>query len=126
MKRSAADIADWLEARAEELRRNPTKAEAKLFPYLEPLGFKFQQGFAVTGPRGRAWWVIVDAIHWSARLVVEVDGGIHKKRKGHDGRRDRALAQWDLRTVRVSNSAVMADVGVVVERIKQEMASQTT
>ena len=123
MKRSAADIAAWLGARAEEMRHSPTMPERILAEALEGLGFEFQVPFLVEGKNGGMWSYIADAFHAGAALIIEVDGPYHiRHRKGRDRRRDTRFAAMGIRTVRVSNSAVMADVGAVVERIKQEMA----
>ena len=122
MKRSAADTAIWLEARAEAMRHSPTAPERILAEALQGLGFEFQVPFLVQGRRGGQWSYIADAFHPQSALIIEVDGPYHiRHRKGRDRRRDMHFAAMGIRTVRVSNSAVMADVGAVVERIKQEM-----
>ncbi len=105
--RTAAEREDFRCLRADEMRRWPTRAEAKLIPHLEPLGFEFQVSLDVPRQRGGTDGVIMDFYHRRSRLCVEVDGGVHRSRRGPDARRDRWLLAVGIRTVRVTNAEVL-------------------
>jgi len=64
---------------------------------------------------------IADFVAPALRLVVEVDGAIHLRRRAADARRDRDLGRLGYRVLRVSASAVMRDVGGVVTLIRAEV-----
>ena len=49
---------------------------------------------------------IGDFVAVSARLVVEVDGGYHARRRAADARRDRALRRLGYRVLRLEASLV--------------------
>jgi len=49
------------------------------------------------------WYYILDFYHAGAQLCIEVDGGIHKKQKGRDRRRDTRLATMGIKTLRFDN-----------------------
>ena len=91
------------------MRLAPTPAEAKAREILAPLGFKFQ--YPITTPRHRSagatdGWIL-DCFHPKKKLCVELDGGVHSRTKGRDGRRDRALLAIGISTLRFPNSFVI-------------------
>ncbi len=59
------------EAAAKRMRRAPTYAEAKLWKLLRKTDLHFRRQ-APIGP------YIVDFVSHSARLIVELDGGVHR------------------------------------------------
>ncbi len=92
-------------AAAANMRIWPTRAEAKLRIDLEPLGFLFQASVNVMAGRCRGY--IMDFFHPDAKLCVEVDGGVHLKRKGYDRRRDNRLRMAGIKTLRCTNAEVL-------------------
>lgn len=99
--------------RAREMRRVPTASEAVLWAHLRRgrLGVRVRRQ-VILGP------FIVDFLVPSARLVVEVDGGVHLSRRDDDRRRDQALVELGYRVVRVTAEDVVADVGAVLEVLR--------
>ena len=95
--------------RAREMRRVPTASEAVLWAHLRrgQLGVRVRRQ-VILGP------FIVDFLVPSARLVVEVDGGVHLSRRDEDRRRDQALGALGYRVVRAAAEDVVADVGAVL------------
>lgn len=99
--------------RAQELRRNMTPAEKKLWAalrrnQLDGLYFRRQQiidGF------------IVDFYCHTARLIVEVDGPIHERQVEYDAERERILAARELEILRFRNEEIMNNLSNVLERI---------
>ncbi len=65
---------------------------------------------------------IVDFVCWSAKLVIEVDGGQHLE-SAADASRDRWMAEKGFRVLRFWNHEVLCNVGGVLERIAEEVAT---
>ena len=105
------------------LRRNMTPAEKELWQHLRANhlgGFHFRRQQIILD-------FIVDFYCHEAALVVEVDGGVHEKRRIADTERDGMLSEIGLRVMRVSNNEVLLDTGEVLRRIEDccRMRSRT-
>jgi very-short-patch-repair endonuclease len=102
-------------ARAKELRRNMTPAEAVLWREVRGnrLGVHFRRQQIISG-------YIVDFYCHEAGLVIELDGGVHKSadQAEADQLRDEALKKLGLRVVRLQNDDVVGDARSAVERIR--------
>jgi very-short-patch-repair endonuclease len=99
--------------RARELRRTMTPEERLLWRALRPLraqGYPFRRQQIIAG-------FIVDFYCHRARLVVEVDGGIHHQQAVYDAERDHVLRAHELRVLRVANNEVRQHLDMVLERI---------
>ena len=79
-------------------------------------GLKFRRQH----PVGR---FIVDFYCPDARLVVEIDGGVHADQVDYDAARAEALVERGYRVVRFSNEDVMTAMDDVVERIRALIGS---
>jgi very-short-patch-repair endonuclease len=64
---------------------------------------------------------IVDLLVPELRLVIEVDGRYHARRRNADARRDRALARAGYRVLRLEAEQVMGDLPAAVARIRTEL-----
>jgi very-short-patch-repair endonuclease len=100
---------------ARQLRTNSTKAERKLWRLLRSLkaqGFHFRRQVPIDG-------FIVDFVCYSARLVVEVDGGQHNMQPGlrADAARDQYLSGQKFRVLRFWNNDVLGNSDGVAEVI---------
>jgi len=92
-------------ARARSLRANITNAERKLWYALRDrrfAGYKFRRQVPV-GP------YIADFVCYSARLVIEIDGGQHAD-SARDARRDRWFARNGFRVLRFWNNEVLQNL----------------
>ncbi len=96
-----------MRTRARALRKDSTNAERIVWSLvrahrLEGVGFRRQ---APIGP------YIVDFVSYSARLVIELDGGQHYEDsyEMRDARRDRLLRSKGFRVLRFSNHDVMTN-----------------
>ena len=101
----------WLHERAQEMRRNPTEPEKRLWRHLsngQLAGLKFRRQ-QVIGP------YIADFMCPSRSLIVEVDGDTHDEMK--DRLRDDYLAEFGFAVLRVTNADVMANVEGVLAAI---------
>jgi very-short-patch-repair endonuclease len=110
-------IPDVLLQRARELRQTQTPAEDILWACLRNRGLlnaKFRRQHNL-GP------YIADLYCHEAKLVIELDGGVHQSQTVRDGDRDEWMQQQGLRVLRISNVQVFADVervlGLIAEAI---------
>ncbi|HEX7926726.1 MAG TPA: endonuclease domain-containing protein [bacterium] len=98
---------------AQQLRANATPAETLLWKFLRSRHthkFKFRRQHEA-GP------YVLDFYCAEARLVVEVDGGIHAERKPFDAARTQWLESQGLAVLRFTNDDVLSDVETVAKRI---------
>ena len=101
---------------AKQLRREMTPAETRLWRVLRrnaARGFHFRRQQLIEG-------YIVDFYCSSARLAIEVDGGVHEDRLKYDELRDEVLARNGVHVVRISNEA-MYDVEPAIEFIMEKI-----
>lgn len=99
---------------ARRLRRNPTTAEAALWPWLRKrrLGVKALRQRPMLG-------FTLDFYIAAWRLAIELDGPGHAARRSYDQWRDRELySRLGIRTLRLSNMEVLQNTKQVIEKIK--------
>ncbi|HSQ68081.1 MAG TPA: endonuclease domain-containing protein [Polyangiaceae bacterium] len=108
-------------ARARLMRRQPTPSEALLWGALRRnrLGVHFRRQHVVGA-------FIVDFACLARRLVVEVDGGVHREPDVAfaDGRRQTALEALGLRVLRVTAEQVERDLPAVLARVRGALKAQ--
>jgi very-short-patch-repair endonuclease len=113
---SASALAE-LQARASQMRRNPTEPEKRVWRILSNSqmdGAKFRRQAVIGG-------FIADFLCPAARLIVEVDGDTHDEAK--DRLRDDMLAAAGFRTMRVNNADVMTNLDGVAWLIRDALAA---
>jgi very-short-patch-repair endonuclease len=100
--------------RARELRRDMTPVEKILWQELRAnkLGVHFRRQQIIAG-------FIVDFYCHKAALVIELDGEVHDKQQEEDARRDKALSELGLRTIRFRNDEVLKNLPAVMGKIKE-------
>jgi very-short-patch-repair endonuclease len=104
-------------SKAQELRRNPTEAERKLWQHLrlrqiEGCKFRRQQ------PLGS---YIVDFVCLEKRIVIEVDGGQHNAQVIYDRQRTAWIEEQGFRVLRFWDNEVMQNIEAVKEAIWQAL-----
>ena len=102
------------------MRHKATLAENTLWQRLRSghlNGVRFRRQHAI-GP-----W-IVDFYCAAARLIVEVDGPIHRGQQESDAERQAALEGYGLRVLRFTNDAVLGDIEAVVRDIARAIGAQ--
>jgi very-short-patch-repair endonuclease len=104
-------------ARAQQLRRDATPAERKLWSVLgaSKLGTKFSRQMPV-GP------YICDFLSRSARLAIELDGDSHARQIGYDERRTQIIEAQGIRIIRFANADVMNNLVGVTQAIQAALA----
>ena len=113
MKRMAQETREFVQGAADFMLSNPTEAERAMWDILKPLGFWAQWPIFGATKNGGRWQYVLDFYHMDLNLCVEVDGGIHKRQKGRDRRRDTRLKGEGIRTFRWTNREVLRDPEVV-------------
>ena len=106
------------QAAARDLRKAMTPAETALWQRLRSKrldGWHFRKQHAV-GP------FIVDFFCAKAKLVIEVDGSIHKQQVEYDAERTAWLEyERGYRVIRFTNEAVFTDIEEVLVRIRETL-----
>ena len=102
--------------KANLLRNNMTEAENKLWNCLRKnqLGVRFK-------PQHPIDIFIVDFYCHKFKLVIEVDGGIHKHQSDYDEGRTAELEQFGLKIIRFSNEDVFNDIEKVIRSINENI-----
>ena len=96
------------------MRQEPTPAEDVLWQALrnKALGAKFRRQHAIDR-------FIVDFCCLSAKIIVEVDGEIHRRTQAKDRERDDVLKGESFSVLRFSNDQVLHDLDTVLETIRK-------
>jgi very-short-patch-repair endonuclease len=107
------DIWSRIKPVARQNRQAPTDAEARLWDSLRGSrleGLRFRRQHAIDP-------FIVDFYCARAKLVIEVDGPIHRSSVEQDQARQEDLNRRGLTVIRFSNEEVMNSIDSVVDRI---------
>tara|TARA_R110000868_G_scaffold140690_2_gene356609 strand:+ start:69 stop:3383 length:3315 start_codon:yes stop_codon:yes gene_type:complete len=114
-----SDIYGVLLEKAQEMRKNPTKAEAKLWEELRNrnLDLKFRRQHPISR-------YIVDFVSLEKELIVEVDGENHQYQLSKDAERQLTLEQKKgYRIIRFTNDAVLNNIDEVISKIEAKLNS---
>ena len=97
------------------LRKKMTPAEMKLWHSLKNRrmsGYKFRRQVPYD-------YYILDFCCEDAKLIVEVDGNVHREQRDEDAVRDAYFASKGYRILRFSNAEVLTGIDLVLDRIRQ-------
>ena len=110
-----------LKDKRKEMRDNMTQAEERLWVEIKSkkLGTKFRRQHVIGN-------YIPDFVALSCKLIIEVDGEIHKYQKEEDERRTYELTQRRYKVIRFTNDEVLKDIQKVLEKIKSELIVRQT
>jgi len=119
VSKAAARRSALLEGRARQMRSALTPSEALLWRALrgKQLGVVFRRQVVVGG-------FIADFAAPAARLIVEVDGGVHAERRGGDARRDEKLRRLGYRVLRLEAALVLRRLPEAVALVRAAVAAQ--
>jgi very-short-patch-repair endonuclease len=101
--------------RARAFRAKPTLAEAAMWKLLRGRGFenwKFRRQTQI-GP-----WT-ADFCCYELKLVIELDGGVHRLREQEDRARDVDLVRRGFTVLRFGNEKALTNPNVVLEAIRR-------
>jgi very-short-patch-repair endonuclease len=105
---------------AREMRRSPTRSEDMFWQAVRARrlgGVKFRRQQVIEK-------FIVDFFVPSHRLVIEIDGGIHKQQKEHDALRQQFLDDCGLKVLRFTDKEVETNLEAVLETVREVLNEQ--
>ena len=106
---------------ARDNRNRMTAEEKTLWNYIRNRrykGIKFRRQQMIDN-------YIVDFISFDVRLILEVDGGNHRKAKEYDRIRNEYLEKQGFKVVRFWNSEIKDDMGTVFAKIDKYCTKDT-
>ena len=112
-KEGPRKLRDQLIEQARQMRAEPTPAEAHLWKKLRKRqvgGFKFRRQHIIHT-------FIVDFYCPEARLVIEIDGPVHRKQVEYDRERKINLKEMGYRVLRFCNENVFGETELVIADI---------
>ncbi len=110
--------------RAKDLRNHMTKAEKKLWEHVK--GKKILNlRFRTQHPIDR---FIADFYCHALKLVIEIDGGIHKSKNQseYDIGREAEIIHWGVKMIRFTNEEIENDMDYVLNKIKTACIDRRT
>ncbi len=111
--------------RSRRLRKQPTPAEEELWKYLRKrqfygLRFLRQHPIKFTYDK-KINYFIADFYCHAKKLIIELDGGVHKKQKECDQMRDDTLEQMGFEMVRFQNKDILENIEFVLQTIHENI-----
>lgn len=107
-----------------ELRKNSTLAEKIFWEAVRNRKFmdkKFNRQFPIYYDlRGKETFYIADFYCHELKLVIEIDGGYHKKQKEYNELRTEDIECLGLKVLRFTNHEIETDLAEVLNKIKRE------
>ena len=97
-----------------------TPAEAAMWRILRGRGFEAHKFRRQT--RSGRW--IADFCCYDLRLVIELDGGVHRLREAEDAARDADLEQRGFIVLRFGNEAVLTNPNLVLDAVRHHAAQR--
>jgi len=100
---------------ARSLRKEQTSAEEKVWKLLRNRKFrnlKFRRQHVIEG-------FVIDFFCNEHKLAIEIDGGIHKKKKDYDELRQDIIESEDITLIRITNDEMAQDEESVLKKIKE-------
>lgn len=110
-------------ANAKNLRKNMTEAEKALWIHLKTgiNGLKFRRQHPIGV-------YVADFYCYKAKLIIEIDGGIHNDPSVQklDRQREKYLINWGYSVIRFSNDDVLKNPETVLKEIEKKISGINT
>ena len=107
------------------LRKRSTKAEEILWEQLRNrklLNRKFYRQYSLFYDlTGKESFFVADFYCYEAKLIIELDGEIHKYKLQEDKSRTDILKLTGLKVIRFKNEEIEQNIKMVLEKIKREL-----
>ena len=104
-------------------RREATPTERrfwKQFRNRQFVGYKFLRQHPISFSWGKETkFFIADFYCHEAKLVIEIDGGIHESQKDYDKLRDRIINYLGYKVIRFSNEEVVNNIDKVLNQLRK-------
>ena len=108
-----------------DLRRRSTNAEERLWERLrnrQLLNKKFYRQYPLFYDiTGKESFFIADFYCYEAKMIIELDGEMHKYKLKEDKRRTDILNMLGLKVMRFKNEEVEKNINLVLKKIKEEL-----
>ncbi|MHB2147692.1 endonuclease domain-containing protein [Calditrichota bacterium LG25] len=108
---------------ARNLRKNQTRAEQLFWYYVKNKkfrGLKFRRQKPIFYEYNqRQKFFICDFICPRARLIIEIDGGIHEKQKEYDKLREEIIKLKHFKILRFKNEEILNNIDEVFNKIEE-------
>ncbi len=108
---------------ARDLRKNQTEAEKKLWNYLRNRrldNIKFlRQKQIIVNVHNKERFFVADFYCGQFKIIIEVDGEIHKKQRATDGIREEVLKEKGYKVIRFKNEEIIKDIENVLNKIRE-------
>ena len=119
---------DIVKQTVRRLRRQQTEGEAVFWSMVRArqiLGKKFLRQFPISFKyNNKTRFIVVDFYCHEARLVVEIDGSIHKIKKYEDKEKERILYGLGLKILRFGNEEILSENGLVLRIVKNHLGGE--
>ena len=126
-----------IKAIATKLRNNPTESEELLWQYLrnrKMMGKKFLRQHPIIHQTiwNEHFFYIPDFYCSELKLAIELDGGIHLKRKEDDKHRDEVLNSLGVVVLRIKNEElenideVLGRISICIENLEKQKVVKNT
>jgi very-short-patch-repair endonuclease len=102
---------------ARQLRRDQTSYEEKVWELLRArrlFGLKFRRQHVIEG-------FVVDFYCSEHKLAIEIDGGIHNRRKEYDELRQREIEAKGNIIIRIKNEDLNNNCDMLIKKIKEAL-----
>jgi leucyl-tRNA synthetase len=109
---------------ARDLRKNQTTAEKLIWAELcsKKLGVKFRrQHPLIYNIAGTTYFFICDFACLSKKIIIEIDGSIHKSQEVRDKAREHFIKNMDFTIIRFSNEMIIEQTCEVIKIIQKEI-----
>ena len=120
-------LSDLVKQTVRDLRKEQTESEAILWQALRNRKLddkKFVRQFPIVFEwEGRERFVVADFYCHEARLVIELDGGIHLKQLDYDMFRDEVLREREVEVLRFKNEQIKNNLPEILGIIKDKVNS---
>ena len=106
----------YLKNSRKQMRDDMTEAESLLWKCLKSkqIGVKFRRQHIIDN-------FIPDFVCLSCKLIIEVDGEIHKFQKKYDDERTKFLNERGYRVLRFNNEEILNEIELVIQKIKENI-----
>jgi len=111
----------WVKKFRVRLKQNPTEAEQLLWKFLRnnKTGHKIRRQHVIGD-------FIADFVCLPKKVIIEIDGEIHKKQKIEDNIRTIALNNLGYQVIRFNNEEIFLNPAAIAAKIKAYLDSQPT
>jgi very-short-patch-repair endonuclease len=99
---------------AKQLRKGPTKTEKIVWELIRNrkfMGLKFRRQHVIEG-------FVLDFYCHEMKLGIEIDGGIHFRRKDYDRLRQEVIESESVNLIRITNKQIAENKRAILEKIK--------